>query len=112
MSCVKEDVEGEETETGEEQDNLGRATGSSIEDFVIHNRIRKQFGNTGMYLQVIQQLLELGDARRVHCTDSDQDSRSLLPQCTALHCTAVIAMAGWRRLPSPSPSPAACGPVR
>ena len=73
---VKEDVEGEEMAGEHEWSNRMRGQGTHIADFVVHNRIWKQFGNTGMYLAVIQQLLELGDARRKSWTswNSDDDT--------------------------------------
>ena len=70
---VKEDVEGEEMADGEQEWVKGRGQGTHIADFVVHNRIWKQFGNTGMYLAVIQQLLELGDARRKSWTSWNSD---------------------------------------
>ena len=79
---VKEDVEGEEL-AGEHEWSRMRGPGTHIADFVVHNRIWKQFGNTGMYLAVIQQLLELGDARRKSWTSWNSDDDTSSTSCSS-----------------------------
>ena len=74
---VKEDVEGEEEMAGEhEWSRVRPGQLTHIADFVVHSRIWKQFGNRGMYLAVIQQLLELGDARRKSWTSWNSGDNS------------------------------------
>lgn len=95
---MKEDVEGEEMAGEHEWRSRMRGQNTHIADFVVHNRIWKQFGNTGMYLAVlisqcismyltgmylavIQQLLELGDARRKSWTSCNSDDDTTSSSC-------------------------------
>ena len=50
LPSVKEDVEGEEIAGELEQELESRRRRGQIADFVVHNRIWKQFGNTGIFL--------------------------------------------------------------